>query len=87
MTTEYIWFDAYKSAILETDWSKMEERLQVAESEIRKQQHVLSMDHGGTPEERQAIADALNGITVLRTEVAQWQTQPSRGGEATTTRD
>jgi hypothetical protein len=48
---------------------------------------VLSMDHGGTPEERQAIADALNGMKALRTEIVGWQTQPSRGGEATTTRD
>jgi hypothetical protein len=87
MTADYIWFDAYKSALLETDWTKIQKRLQLAESEIAKRQYVLSMDHGGTPEERQAIADALNGITVLRTEVAQWQTQPSRGGEATTTRD
>ena len=87
MTTQYIWFDAYKSAILETDWTKIQERLQVAESEIRKRQHVHSMDHGGTPEERQAIADALNGINGLRTEVAQWQTQQSRSAEATTTRD
>ena len=87
MTADYIWFDAYKSALLETDWTKIQERLQLAESEIAKRQYVLSMDHGGTPEERQAIADALNGIKVLRTEVAQWQTQPSRAGETTTTRD
>ena len=87
MTADYIWFDAYKSALLETDWTTIQERLRLAESEIRKRQYVLSMDHGGTPEERQAIADALNGIKVLRTEVAQWQTQPSRAGETTTTRD
>lgn len=84
MTTEYIWHDAYKSAILETDWTKMQERLQAAESEIRKRQHVLSMDHGGTPEERQAIADALNGMKTLRTEVAEWQTQQPPDGGATT---
>ena len=73
VTTEYIWHDAYKTAILETDWTKMQERLQAAESEISKRQHVLSMDHGGTPEERQAIADASKGMKSLRAEVAEWQ--------------
>ena len=61
----------------------MQERLQAAESEIQKRQHVLSMDHGGTPEERQAIANALNGMKVLRTEVAEWQTQQPDSGAAT----
>jgi hypothetical protein len=27
------------------------------------------MDHGGTPEERQAISDALAGLNVLRREL------------------
>lgn len=84
MTTEYIWYEAYKAAILETDWTKMRERLQEAESEISKRQHVLSMDHGGTPEERQAIADALNGMKNLRTEVAEWQIRQVPDGEAAT---
>jgi hypothetical protein len=67
------WYDSYKAAILETDWTQMQERLKVAESEIRKRQHVLSMDHGGTPEERQAIAGALHGIAQLKTEATDWQ--------------
>ena len=50
MTIEYVWHAAYKAAILETDWTKMQERLQTAESEIRKRQHVFSMDlHKGSP--------------------------------------
>ena len=87
MTTDYIWHGAYKAAILETDWTKIQERLHVAESEIRKRQQVLSMDHGGTPEERQAIADALNGMKILRTEIAEQQTQQSREGGVAITRD
>lgn len=82
MTIPYSWHESYKAALLETDWTKMQERLQAAESEIRKRQHVLSMDHGGTPEERQAIADALNGMKSLRTEVAEWQTRQPDGASS-----
>jgi hypothetical protein len=78
------WHVAYRAAILETDWSRMQKRLQVAESEIRKRQHVLSMDHGGTPEERQAIADALRGMESLRTEVTGWQDRQMPRDAATT---
>jgi hypothetical protein len=38
---------------------------------------VLSMDHGGTPEERQAIADALSGMRSLNAETADWRNQQS----------
>jgi hypothetical protein len=67
------WYESYKAAILETDWTKLQERLQAAEREIHERQRVLSLDHGGTPEERQAISDALNGITHLKTEASDWQ--------------
>jgi hypothetical protein len=69
----YPWHEAYRAAILETDWTKMQERLQTAESEIRKRQHVFSMNHGGPPEERQEIADAVRTITNLKTEARDWQ--------------
>ena len=36
MTTNYSWHDFYKAALLETDWTKVEERIQTAESEIQK---------------------------------------------------
>jgi hypothetical protein len=32
-----------------------------------------SLNHGGTHEENQAIEDALNGLNVLRNEVAAWR--------------
>jgi hypothetical protein len=69
------WQEAYRAAILETDWTHILERLQTAQSEIRKRQYVFSMDHGGTPEERRAIAGALRGMEALRTEVTEWQTR------------
>jgi hypothetical protein len=71
----YNWYESYRAAILETDWTKLTERLRSAELEIHQRQYILSLDHGGTPDERQAIADALNGMKVLRTESAAWQTQ------------
>ena len=72
MNTECDWVKLYKAAILETDWSKIEEHIQVAENGIKVRLHEFSMNHGGTPEENQAIADALNGLNILRKEVSAW---------------
>ena len=84
MTMTYSWHESYKTAVFETDWTKMQERLKSAERAIKQRQHVLSMDHGGTPQERQAIANALNGMKCLRTEVAEWQNQQVPDGGAAT---
>ena|ERR1700687_4169630 len=54
MSSKYNWHEIYKTALLETDWTKMQERIQAAESATDERQRVLSADHGGTPEERQA---------------------------------
>jgi hypothetical protein len=71
----YVWYESYKAVVLETDWMKMHDRIQSAECKIHDRQRVLSEDHGGTPQERQAIANALNGMRTLRTEVADWQSR------------
>ena len=71
--TKYGWQELYAIALLETDWSKIEEKIQVAENGIRARLHEFSMNHGGTPEENQAIEDALNGLNGLRKDVAAWQ--------------
>jgi len=68
----YLWYESYEAVVLETDWMKMHERIQSAESKINDRKRVLSQDHGGTPEERQAIANALNALGTLRTEVDDW---------------
>ena len=65
--TKYGWQQLYATALLETDWSKIEEKIQKAENAIRVRLH-----DGGTPEENQAIADALNGVNMLRKDVAAW---------------
>jgi hypothetical protein len=71
--TKYGWQELYATALLETDWAKMEDKIQVAENAIRARLHEFSLNHGGTPEENQAIADALNGLSVLGKEIAVWR--------------
>jgi hypothetical protein len=72
MTETYKWHEVYRAALLETDWSKIEEKVQVAEDGIKVRLHEFSLNHGGTPEENQAIVDALHGLDILRKEVAAW---------------
>jgi hypothetical protein len=74
--TSYSWQESYQAALLETDWTKMQERVQTAESEIHHRRLVLSQDHGGTDEERAALVNAMSGLGVLRMNVAsrlEWQ--------------
>jgi hypothetical protein len=77
----YVWYESYEAVALETDWTKMHELIQSAESKINDRKRVLSLDHGGTPEERQAIANALNALGTLRTEVADWQSRQAPQAE------
>jgi len=74
------WYEVYKAAVLETDWSKMEERIRVAESAIQERQHEFALNHGGTAEEQQAIADALSGLTVLRKDATSWAKREDSAG-------
>jgi hypothetical protein len=75
MTMTYTWYESYKAVVLETDWTKMPERIQSAECKINDRQRVLALDHGGTPQERQAVASALKAMCTVRTEVADWQSR------------
>src|SRR5437868_6385506 len=78
--TSYSWQESYQAALLETDLTKMQERVQTAESEIRKRRLVLSQDHGGTDEERAALVIAMSGLSVLRMNVASWLERQNLGG-------
>jgi len=71
--TGYKWHEIYKAALLETDWSKIGERIQAAESALHERKNEFDLNHGGTPEENRAIEDALNGLRVLQNDVARWQ--------------
>jgi hypothetical protein len=71
------WYKSYEAAILETDWTTMLQRLRSAELEIAERQRILSLDHGGSPQERQSIADALRGIRQIRVDVSDWKISES----------
>jgi hypothetical protein len=73
MTMTYGWHESYKAALLETDWTKMQERVQAAVCELHERRRVLSEDHGGTPEERYALADAMNFLRLLHKDVTSRQ--------------
>jgi hypothetical protein len=62
----YSWHESFMTAVIETDWTRMQARVQAAESEINERQRLLSKTHGGTLEERQAIEEALNCLQILR---------------------
>jgi hypothetical protein len=68
MRVENIWQERYKAAVLETDEKKLHKRIQAAKAAIDARLHELRSDHGETPDERQAINDALAGLNVLRRE-------------------
>jgi hypothetical protein len=78
MTTTPKWHDIYKAALLETDWSKLAERIQAAEAAIRDRRREFDMNHGGSPEENQAIADAMRSLNVLRSEAASWSVRKEK---------
>jgi hypothetical protein len=69
------WEKLYQAAILETDWSKIEEHIHAVDSAISERLHEFSVNHGGSPEENQRIKDALSGLSVLRHEVVAWKSK------------
>ena len=73
VNTAYDWQQLYHAAVLEADWTKIEDRIWAAESGIRARLSELSMDHGSTTEENESIVEALNGLTVLRKAVLAWR--------------
>ncbi len=77
--TKYGWQGLYATALLETDWLKIEKKIQVVEVAIEARLHEFSMNHGGTPEENQAIEDAMHGLNTLRKDVAAWHTSQEAG--------
>ena len=72
MTTGQKWRELYKRAVLETDWSKMDERIQAAESAIKAKLKEFS-SQAATSEENQALMNALDKLKTLRADLAFWQ--------------
>jgi MoxR-like ATPase len=63
------WKPQYRAAMLELDHTKLKDRLQAAQIAISERLRMLSQDHFGTPEVRNAIADAVNGLAILEREI------------------
>ena len=79
MDTIYGWQELYRSAVLETDWREIEQRIEAAYAGMNARLREFSMNHGGTPEENQTIADALHGLNVLQREVKTWKESKRTG--------
>jgi hypothetical protein len=75
MDTKYDWEKLYYSALLEPDWSQIEERIRAMVSAINGRLNEFSLNHGGTTEENKAIVSALDKLKVLRKDVATWQNE------------
>jgi len=73
VSVRYSWQESYHAALLETDWTKMVELVQKAESDLHKRRLELTQDHNGTQEERAAVVNALNDLRVLRMDAATWR--------------
>jgi hypothetical protein len=69
------WNEFYEAAILETDWSKLEDRIEAVEAAIAGRLQEFSVDHGGTLVENQQIQDALHGLEALRRELEMWRSK------------
>jgi hypothetical protein len=68
MRTDYPWEASYRAAILETDDVRLGSFITVAKGAIDHRLEELQKDHGGSTEERRAIADALAALNALRRE-------------------
>ena len=66
----YVWEELYETAILETDDERLPSCLEAAKAAINRRLQEIQADRNSPqPEELHAIADALNGLKVLRTEL------------------
>ena len=63
--SDYVWHTSYRAALLETDRTKLEQRIKTAESEIHDRRLILSQDHCGTDTERAALLKALQVLSIL----------------------
>jgi hypothetical protein len=69
VNADYVWKELYEAAIVETDDKKLPSRLETAKAAIVSRLQEVQADRNGQPAELHAIADALSGLRVLRTEL------------------
>jgi hypothetical protein len=68
---DYEWQRPYVAAVLETDRSRLAQRIEEASAAIDQRMLELNRDHHGTPEERMAIEFALSGLKILSEDAPQ----------------
>ena len=85
--TGYKWTEFYKAALLETDWTKMRERLQTAEAALLQRKREFALKGGGRPDENHAIDDALHSLNILRNEAGTWLNDRERKNVAISSGD
>jgi hypothetical protein len=78
MQDESSWQELYQAAFIETDHRKLPNRISLAKAAIDARLHDMQLGHGGTTEERQAISDALAGLSILRIELEQRSSDPHK---------
>jgi hypothetical protein len=78
MRPSYDWEPAFTAVILEADRSKLKGRIDAAQAAIDRRLQELGADHGGSPEERVEIANALASLQAFRKRVAMPLDTPPR---------
>jgi hypothetical protein len=78
MQDESSWQELYQAAFIETDHRKLPNCISLAKAAIDARLHDMQLGHGGTTEERQAISDALAGLSILRIELEQRSSDPHK---------
>ena len=68
-TMEQSWRTLYEAAILETDRSKLNERISLAERAIQARMEEIKSDPEASREEQLAISGAISGLKILRSEM------------------
>ena len=69
MSQSYGWQRFYEAAILETNRSCLPRLIETAQAAIDARLQQLQSNHHASTNERQAIADALTGLEILRKEM------------------
>ncbi len=70
MPAMYSWQRHYEEALVETDPRRLARLIRAAEVEIDARVEELRLKRDGTRGEREAIAEALAGLNILRKEIA-----------------
>jgi hypothetical protein len=79
---EECWRRLYEAAILETDGSKISDRITAAELAIRARMEEIARDPASS-QEQSAISDAMSGLRILQAELraGNWiESSVRRGG-------